>query len=106
MSRRLRSDPEYNQEVYLASCHTPSIYFVRAGTTGPVKIGYTNNINRRIKNLQQGNPNKLVLLGLMTGTRDTERALHEKFAKYRLEGEWFRPVPALLSLCDNDRKAP
>lgn len=104
--RRLRSDPAYNQASYLKECHEPSIYFVRAVTGGPIKVGYTNNITMRLMNMQQGNPAKLTCLRLIAGDHSLEREIHARFDKHRLLGEWFAATPELEALATggpNDR---
>jgi hypothetical protein len=64
------------------------IYFIKAKNT--VKIGYSANPEKRIKELQTGNPEKLELLLTIPGNRETEAAFHTYFDRARLEGEWFR----------------
>lgn len=74
------------------SCH---VYFVQAGDEfGPVKIGITNNIKKRLEMLQTGSPVKLRCLSLIDfesepRAREAESSLHEMFDDLRLEGEWF-----------------
>ena len=63
------------------------IYFVRSGDL--VKIGYASSVEKRIPTLRTSNPNAIVVLGAMTGDMEAERALHERFAKHRVRGEWF-----------------
>ena len=68
------------------------IYFVRVGKSGPIKIGYSeNNIESRIKDLQIGSPEALILMGVMEGDKAKEREMHEKFKDLHIRGEWFRP---------------
>jgi hypothetical protein len=64
------------------------IYFIQDKQY--VKIGCTDNLDRRIKELQTATPNKLKLLLVMEGSFDTESTLHFLFASYRYRGEWFR----------------
>jgi len=66
------------------------VYFVEAGMGGPIKIGWTQDIERRIGELQTANAHKLTLLGTVPGTMDREAALHARFSHLRLEAEWFR----------------
>lgn len=56
-----------------------------------VKIGISKNIERRISQLQTGNPNKLVLMGWIEGNndRELEKALHKKYSSEKETGEWF-----------------
>jgi len=70
-------------------------YFIRCGEDGPIKIGKTNQIQIRMKNMQVGAPDKLVLLKLVEGNIEAE--CHEKFASLRKNGEWFAPSPELLA---------
>ena len=72
------------------------IYFVQAGSGGPIKIGKTANFFDRFTTLQVGNHESLVVLRLVRGARTEERSFHTRFAAQRIRGEWFRPEPALL----------
>lgn len=72
------------------------IYFVQQDETGPIKIGCTTNVDKRLAQLQIGSAVPLRLLGVMTGHHAQEASLHEQFAKDRLEGEWFSPSRELL----------
>lgn len=60
-------------------------YFITDGTY--VKIGITQDIQKRIAQIQTGNPKKLTLVHLIDD--DLERYYHDKFKKYRVSGEWF-----------------
>lgn len=76
----------------------PMIYFVQLGTDGPIKIGYAaTSVTRRLASLQSAQPHRLRLLKRTDGSMQDERALHAKFAAFRLRGEWFEPVAVLLS---------
>lgn len=76
------------------------IYFVQAAS-GPVKIGFTNDWQKRRAALQSGSPERHVLLLLMPGEPADEKALHRVFVEHRVRGEWFAPVPALLAYIDS-----
>lgn len=65
------------------------IYFIQAGTRGPIKIGYAADPHRRIKSLQTANSEKLTLLKAIEGDIDFEKRIHKALKKYRLNGEWF-----------------
>lgn len=74
------------------------VYFIRS-EAGNIKIGWTDKEpHERLKALQTGSDGELTLAGWMDGTVNNERALHIKFAPYRIRrnGEWFRPAPELL----------
>ncbi len=75
------------------------LYFIASGDT--VKIGTTNDIEKRLGALQTSSPVPLQLLASVTGDRDMERALHRAFIGYRESGEWFRyegPVRQLVEI--------
>lgn len=80
------------------------VYFIQAHQTGLIKIGYTKSIISRFKSLQNQTSDFLILLIHMSGTRKLERDLHEMFAEYRLQGEWFAPGERLLGLIDELRQ--
>jgi hypothetical protein len=54
-----------------------------------VKIGFALDVNKRIKTLQTGCPDRLVLVHVLPGDRETETLLHGRFNRYRAAGEWF-----------------
>lgn len=66
------------------------IYFIRAVNSGAIKIGVSNDPRRRLESMQTGSPEPLELLGVLPGGVDEERRLHQRFAAYRIHGEWFR----------------
>lgn len=66
------------------------IYFVRAGQTNTVKIGYATDVEKRLSNLQCASHHELRLIGHLPGSRDDEAGWHQRFAKERIRGEWFK----------------
>lgn len=66
-----------------------SIYFVGDGRDN-VKIGMTNDINKRFKQLQTCNPDRLSLIGFIEdGCPALEKLLHDKFSHLHVRGEWY-----------------
>lgn len=63
------------------------VYFLQGDNGGPIKIGYSKDVSKRIKELQTGFPARLTVLALMPGSRTTEAELHRKFKVHRLQGE-------------------
>jgi hypothetical protein len=61
-----------------------------------VKIGYSVNPQKRVAELQTGNPRLLKLLYAMPGTPEDERRLHAKYAKHNVLQEWFEVTKELI----------
>lgn len=84
---------------------TMYVYFAQAGEGGPVKIGIAKDVKQRITNLQTGNPKRIKLLcSPMVDESQanlTESYLHRIFHGFRLEGEWFKPSPWMLSFIED-----
>lgn len=66
------------------------IYIIANAETDDLKIGYSINPKKRLKELQTGNANELLLMLVFKGTFEDEKKLHEVYKHIRLEGEWFR----------------
>jgi len=68
------------------------IYFIQRITGGPIKIGYSNNPQKRLATFQTSHHERLVILGCVHGDIPYERHLHRQFAGYRIrsDGEWFQ----------------
>ena len=65
--------------------------FVYLITDGPlVKIGYSKDVDRRLRDLQTSTGHNLSVTAYMKGTRQDEKALHRRFKAHRAKGEWFR----------------
>ena len=76
---------------------SPHVYVIRAGTKGPIKIGYAANVASRLAGLQTASPAPLRLLAAVAGGRGLERDLHAFFARDRIRNEWFRGSADLTS---------
>lgn len=77
------------------------IYFIQSENGGPIKIGYSKNFDDRLKTLQEGNPYKLIVLGLMEGTIPAEQRLHRKFEEHRFRNEWFNDCQEIRDFISN-----
>lgn len=73
------------------------VYFVQAGASGPIKIGYSKAPERRLQQLQVSHPEPLRILATVPGTKGMEGELHARWNQFRLEGEWFSPHASLLA---------
>lgn len=70
------------------------IYFISQMDTEKTKVGITNNLPRRMRQIQTGNDKPLSLIGYIeydtrTEARAEERRIHKLWQTKRLAGEWF-----------------
>lgn len=78
------------------------VYFIGAGSR--VKIGYSSDPEKRLTELQVGNPDRLTILATLDGGAVLENTIHAAFARDRLDGEWFRISRELLELINEIRR--
>lgn len=69
------------------------VYFAQRAD-GAVKIGFTDDVQRRLRELRPEH-GPLELLATIPGDKRTEGAFHRLYAEARLDGEWFRETPML-----------
>jgi hypothetical protein len=63
-----------------------------------IKIGWSSGVRGgRVRDLQTAIPVKLKIHAYISGGRNLEQRLHERFARYRRQGEWFVLKGELLS---------
>lgn len=73
------------------------VYIIQSGDRpkSPIKIGVSSNIDKRVSDLQTGNPHPLKVMAAIE-CRDKkdayklENLIHRKLTRYRMKGEWFR----------------
>lgn len=70
------------------------VYVVGWQESGPCKIGITDNLDKRLKQLQTGCPYKLVAFQTFPLfnkelTKKLESMAHERLGAFRMQGEWF-----------------
>ena len=83
------------------------VYFVQSsGPGGPIKIGWSQDIPRRVGELQTANAHALRVIGKIEGTMQDEAAMHVRFAHLRMEAEWFRDAPEIHALLTDSGSAP
>jgi len=61
-----------------------------------IKIGVSQNLDRRLSTLTTGNAVQLRLIGFFSGGYELEREIHARFTKVRENGEWIVATPALI----------
>jgi hypothetical protein len=74
-----------------------SVYFLRAGTDGLIKIGFTRRpVKYRLREIQQLCPVELSVVAVIPDAdRGLERRLHRDFSHERVRGEWFESCDLL-----------
>jgi hypothetical protein len=76
------------------------VYVVRRASDGAIKIGWTSDTERRLRELRRDERSPIALLAAMPGDKPDELALQARFESTRLEGEWFSPSEELLAFVD------
>lgn len=73
------------------------VYFIRAGSSPAVKVGYANCLERRLETLQCGNHLELRVLATIAGSRKLEGAIHTALGVggWRIRNEWFEISPVV-----------
>jgi len=70
------------------------IYFIQAGENGPIKIGKSDDPDRRLKDLQTAHYEELRILWVEhedPGPVDQEKGYHAFYESDHIRGEWFSP---------------
>lgn len=65
------------------------VYFLLDRVTCEIKIGYSTNLEQRVRDLCRERGRNLELLGSIRAGRHVEKMFHRRFAPYRRQGEWF-----------------
>lgn len=66
------------------------VYLIKNEQTQNVKIGYSANPKRRLKDLQTSTDCELKLIACIKGDIALEQALHQKFKDFHIRNEWFK----------------
>lgn len=74
------------------------IYFARSCYGGPIKIGTSYNLERRLMQLNVASVTPLCFLATMPGWREEEAKLHAQFSDALIHSEWYEPSPELMEL--------
>ena len=74
------------------------IYALQSINGGPIKIGFSDDVESRRRQLESHYGLPLALLATFEGGRNEERSIHERFAHLRFgKTEQFRPAADLLA---------
>lgn len=81
------------------------IYFVKpVGMDGPVKIGITKNVEKRLMALSVWSPFPLEIIVWVPGTLEDEKLLHSTFADSHSHREWFAVTPELTDAIEKIKR--
>lgn len=78
------------------------VYFIFNLDSNAIKVGFTQDVRKRLAALQTSSPAQLELLGAIktqsaTTAKQLEKDLHQQFAQWHLSGEWFKAEKTLLN---------
>lgn len=73
------------------------VYFAQVGTDGLVKIGFSRDPGRRLRQLGPEVSGPLFMLRIEPGSMASEAEYHRAHAADRVVGEWFRPTAAVMA---------
>lgn len=74
------------------------VYLAQCRATKLVKIGKSQDPERRVLELSTGSPGGVDLIDSFAGSFREEKKLHEQWAAYRRHGEWFELVGSRVLL--------
>jgi hypothetical protein len=77
------------------------IYLIIAPAVALCKIGYSSNVDERLKSLNFASPVDLELHKTRRGGFKTEHAIHAAAAAYRVKFEWFSFTPEVVNIFDS-----
>lgn len=80
-----------------------TVYFAQQ-EHGPIKVGWTTNLEGRLAALRTSASCRIELLAEMDGDKRTESYLHRLLSHYRAHGEWFHPAATVLCLVDRVKR--
>lgn len=72
------------------------VYLLRAGETEMIKIGWADDLARRVRAIQTAHYETLHIIRTIEGPSTAETWLHRRFIDRRVRFEWFRFDPAML----------
>ena len=77
-----------------------AVYFIRNPITRSIKIGFSIDPDRRIKDLQTASESELIIEAVLPGTLSTEQYLHQRWEHLHVRGEWYKSDPDLEDFVD------
>ena len=79
-----------------------AVYFLQCQITGRVKVGKSDNPERRYRNIRTTSPTEIALLGSIDGGLEEEAAILKRLSASKVRGEgsreWHRPTHDLVDV--------
>lgn len=66
------------------------IYLIETECKAFYKIGFSNDPNIRLKNIQVSCPLKVSIVNFFKGSIPVEKKLHKKLSNFSVRGEWYK----------------
>jgi hypothetical protein len=82
-----------------ASDKIGNVYFL-ADEGHAIKVGFAENVDRRICGIGTSTHRELLLIGSLVGTRRDERRVHEMLWDYHIRREWFADCVEVRGVID------
>lgn len=93
--RKQRLEKEQWEKEWAWAWGESYVYFIFDTVRNLVKIGVSSELPNRFNRLKSEHPN-ITLEGVILGNYQDEQEYHKIFSGFRVEGEWFEPVPPIL----------
>ena len=63
-----------------------------------IKVGITRQkLKKRLGDIQTGNPKDFVVLKVILADAETEKSIQERWRRFNISGEWYKPAPEILT---------
>jgi hypothetical protein len=79
---------------------TGYIYFAQMENTGPIKIGISNDPNKRMATLNTSSPYPINLIYFTPGCEEDEKSIHWQFRDFLIRNEWFHPDKKIFRMIE------
>lgn len=76
------------------------VYFIADRDRRLIKIGFSKDSRKRLRELRREHGTDLALVGVLAGGAALEKELHAEFAADRVYGEWFRGTERMVALVE------
>lgn len=80
------------------------LYFIQQKSGGPVNIGGTKNVKRRLSDLQAACPDELRLMACVRARPSMEMDLHALLESIRIRAKWFETTELTQNLMRTARQ--